>query len=285
MLKLIGILLGAVVLELMWSGSAFAWGPGIHTVTALSSLEGAEQILPAIGRIITAYPLQYLYGCLSADFFIGKSQRKKEAHPHNWEGGFKLLGEAGNDPEAAYAYGFLSHLAADVLAHNFFVPNLINSYYAKRRMGHLYWEIKADYLVGPVYTRVARDVLSMDHLVCDDLLRQVVGKRRKGLGTKKRIYTQTVKISDYLYEAHPILFAGKAVPPRAFHEYLAVMVNLSCRLVKDFLTHPHSSPCLFQDPLGKENLRIARGNRFLPRMLRIHRPVRSFNVDQDILDL
>jgi hypothetical protein len=285
LLKFIFFILVAGIVEFIFSDKALAWGPGIHTVTALSSLEGIEQILPAIARVISAYPLQYLYGCLSADFFIGKTQRKNEAHPHNWEGGFRLLGEAGNDREAAYAYGFLSHLAADVLAHNFFVPNLINSYYAKRRMGHLYWEIKADYLVGPIYTRIAKDVLNMEHLVCDDLLKQVMGKKRKGLRTKKRIYTQTVRISDYLYATHPILFAGKPVPPQAFHEYLAVMVNLSCRLVKDFLTHPHSSPCLFQDTLGKENLRLAKGNRFLPRMFRIHRPAPRFIVDQDILDL
>ena len=119
--------------------------------------------MPYIARVITAYPAEYLYGCLAADFFIGKSKRKKASHPHNWEGGFMLLAKAREENEASYAYGFLSHLAADVVAHNIFIPNLMVGCSPWRRKGHLYWEMKADYAAGPVYVKIARDILSMDH--------------------------------------------------------------------------------------------------------------------------
>lgn len=285
MVKSIFVLLLLVIIDLLSAERALAWGPGVHMVTALSSFGAISQILPSVASIISAYPLEYMYGCLSADFFIGKSKKKKASHPHNWEGGFRFLGEVVDDQEAAYAYGFLSHLASDVVAHNYFVPNLINTSNFKKRRGHFYWEIKADYLVGPSYTRMAREILRMDHLICDDLLNQLSGKRRNGIRAKKQIYTQTVRFSNYLYEAHPILFNGKVIRPRVFQEYVAVMVNLSCRLVTDFLTHPSTSPCLLHDPLGKQNLRLARGKRMIPRLFQARRSVRSFSVDQEILNL
>ena len=103
---------------------------------------------------------------------------KKSGRAHSWKGGFRFLNEAVDDQEMAYAYGFLSHLAADVVAHNFFVPNLTNEYRALRKKSHLYWEIRADYLVGQEYTKIARDVLAMDHRACDNLLKAISGKRR-----------------------------------------------------------------------------------------------------------
>ncbi|MBW2343326.1 MAG: hypothetical protein JRF53_04830 [Deltaproteobacteria bacterium] len=73
-----------VTIQLLWAEGALAWGPAIHTVTALSALDGAGAILPSIAGIITSFPLQYMYGCLAADFFIGKGKNRRAGHPHNW---------------------------------------------------------------------------------------------------------------------------------------------------------------------------------------------------------
>ena len=273
------------VAQLLWSKSALAWGPGVHTVTALSVLDEIELVLPAIGRIITSFPLQYLYGCLSADFFIGKTKRTDAQHLHNWKGGFTLISRAHGDREAAYAYGFLSHLAADVIAHNFFIPNLIESYPIRSRIGHLYWETKADYFVGPEYIKTAREVLAMEHRGCDGLLKLSVGKGKNGLKAKKRVFTQSVKLSDYVCATHPMLFEGKVIRWQVFHEYLLFMLDLSCQLVKDFLKHPESSVCLLYDPMGKQRLHLAKRKRFSISPLRRRRPIQRFTVDQKLLEL
>jgi len=276
----------SVTVQLLWAEGALAWGPAIHTVTALSALDGVGAILPSIAGIITSFPLQYMYGCLAADFFIGKGKNRRAGHPHNWKGGFRFLSEAGDDREAAFAYGFLSHLAADVVAHNFFVPNLINSYPVWTRKGHLYWEVKADYLVGPDYIKIARDVLSMDHKGCDELLNLIAGKRRNGIKAKKRIFTQSVKFSDYLYSTHSVLFGGKVVRWQEFQEYLVLMVGLSCRLVRDFLSNPDSCPCLSYDPMGKQNLRLVRRRkRIFAGSLSTQWRSRRFTLDKELLKL
>ena len=285
-LKLIMLLGISFTVQLLCAEAALAWGPAIHTVTALSALDGVGMILPSVSGIITSFPLEYMYGSLAADFFIGKGKTGKAGHPHNWEGGFKFLNEAGDDREAAFAYGFLSHLAADIVAHNFFVPNLINSYPAWTRKGHLYWEVKADYLVGPNYIKIARDILSMDHKGCDELLSLIAGKRRNGIKAKKRIFKQSVKYSDYIYTTHSVFFGGKVVRWQEFQEYLALMVGLSCRLVKDFLSNPGSCPCLSYDPMGRQNLRLVRRRkRIFTRSFRTRRPSRRFTLDKELLKL
>ena len=274
-----------LVVQFLHPESAFAWGPGVHTAIALGSLDAATQLLPAIGRTITAFPIEYLYGSLSADFFIGKGKKKRSGAPHNWEGGFKFLGDAGDDRENAYALGFLSHLAADVIAHNYFIPNLVSAYPGKGKMGHLFWEIRSDYLIGAGYTSIANGVLNMDHQVCDDLLQLLDGKKRTRLKSKKRFFTQTVKFSDYLYTTRNLFFETRAVRGRVFHEYLAMMVDLSRRLVYDFLKYPESSPCLLYDPMGAKNLLIAKGKRSFPRPFRTVAAAPQFGVDEKLLYL
>ena len=284
-LKLIILLCISAIAQLVFVESVLAWGPAVHTVTALRALNDACLLLPSIARIITSFPIQYLYGCLSADFFIGKTKRTKARHLHNWEGGLTLLSMASDDRESAYAYGFLSHLAADVVAHNIFIPNLIKSFPMRRQMGHLFWEIKADYLVGPGYIKTARDVLSMDHRRCDALLTLIAGKGKNGLKAKKHVFTQSVKVSDYFYATHHMLFEGKLVRWQVFHKYLTYMLELSCYLVEDLLKNSESSTCLLYDPMGRQNLRLAKKSRSFMRPYKNRRPIKRFTIRQEPLEL
>ena len=269
--------------QLIWAEGAWAWGPGIHTVIACGVIEEAGQILPSIARIIQSFPLEYLYGSLAADFFVGKGLKNKKGHSHNWETGFAFLGEAKDDQEAAYAYGFLSHLTADVVAHNYFVPNLIHQASTWKRIGHLYWEARADYFVEPVYIKIARSVLKIEQLDCDKLLKLAVGKRLNTLKVRRRIFTQSVSLSDFFCTSHPVFFFVKNSRYQISDEYQAFMINISYRLVKDFLTHPDLSPCLLFDPIGSRNLRLAGRNRIVSKLFNIPRKILEFNVDKELL--
>jgi len=285
LIKLILSFFLVVLAQLLWAKNALAWGPGVHTVIALNVLDDVRLILPSIAGIISAFPLEYLYGCLAADFFVGKSKMKKTRHAHNWKGGFRLLNEARTDRETAYAYGFLSHLAADVIAHNFFVPKMIGQYRALRKKSHLYWEIRADYLVGQEYTKIAKDVLNMDHRGCDDLLKVISGKRKRGLQARKMIYKQSVKISDRAYATHHLFFPERVVGRHNFNENAAFMVGLSSRVVEGFLRYPDTSPCLSHDPIGIQNLGLAKRSRSFTRWFNAHRSDRSFSEGPNLPEL
>lgn len=272
------------IIQLVFAETALAWGPGVHTMIGLNLLDDVRMILPSIAGIITSFPLEFLYGCLAADFFVGKSKFKKIGHAHTWQGGIRFLREANNDQEASYAYGFLSHLAADVVAHNFFVPNLISEYRVGRKKSHLYWEIRADYLVGPEYIKIAKHVLGMDHRGCDDLLKAIAGKKKNGLKARKLIFTQSVKISDRVYTTRHMVFPYKAAGRHAFNENVAFMVGLSSRVVEGYLKHPETSPCLSHDPIGIRILGRAKRNRPLARLFTARRSVRPFTEERKLLE-
>jgi len=275
-----------LIYHLLKVDNVLAWGPAIHTVLGFRILTETDQILPAIAIILRSFPLEYLYGSLAADFFIGKGAKNKKGHPHNWETGFKMLAEAKDHREAAYACGFLSHLAADVVAHNYFIPNLILTASSSKRMGHLYWETMADHVVNPDYIRTARDLLSMDHLSCDHLLRAAAGKRSRAIKARRQLFTQSVKFSDFLCQSQQKLNVVMGIRYRISTEYLAKMINLSFSVVKDFLKHPESSPCLEHDPIGSRNLRKAGRGAILLKLFNVpRRPVARFKVDKGLLNI
>jgi hypothetical protein len=283
--RIIGFFVFCLIGQLAVPDGAYAWGPGVHTWIAYKILADLEFVLPLIADTVRNFPLEYLYGSLSADFFVGKGYKPKNGHSHNWETGFKLIEEAKDDREAAYAYGFVSHLAADVVAHNYYVPNLVHHLSKWKRMGHLYWEAKADYHVGPLYTGIARDVLAMSHLGCDDLLKSAVGRGRNGLKTKRKIFTQTVKFTDYICASPPMAVVNKNSRYQVSPQYLDFMTHLSYRLVKNILIHPYSSPCLDHDPVGSRNLQLAGQHAILSRLFDLPRPHYQFAVDQELLEI
>lgn len=276
--------LGTVVqwLQADW---ALAWGPGVHTLTALHLMGHLKEILPAVAGAITAYPFEYLYGCMAADFFIGKGKKKADDHPHHWEGGFQFLGEARDDQERSYAYGFLSHLAADVAAHHIFIPKMLSIFPPGNRMGHLYWELKADYWIGTDYTQLANRVLKMDHQNCDAILGFIGGKSRGRMSANKLLYTQSVKFTGFVNANREAIWGMRTPRWPLFEQYLALTLDLSCRLVEDILTHPDSSSCLHYDPMGKAPIELA-CRKWLSRRLRrsAARP-EPFIVDPDLLKL
>lgn len=274
-------------LDLMFSSAAWAWGPAVHTAIACHILENTTLFLANVGTVIRTYPLEFLYGSLSADFFVGKGQKPKTGHSHNWETGHRCLAESADEREASYAYGFLSHLAADVVAHNYFVPNLIHQASTWKRMGHLYWEARVDLHLGPLYTRIAKEVLTMKHLGCDQMLRSAVGKPRQGIKTRRRIYTQSVRFADYLNGFQPPALFQNGSHCRISPDYISFTVGLSYRLVRDLLKNPRKSLCLSFDPIGARNLLIAGRYRFLNRVYHAIRPQRGplFQVDEKLLEL
>lgn len=284
-LKILVSFFAVSFIQLVWTNGAWAWGPGIHTAIACTMLNDLSSILPSIASTIQSFPLEYIYGNMAADFFLGKGQKKRNGHSHNWATGLNMLNEARDEKEAAYTYGFLSHLAADIVAHNYFVPDLIHRLSAWKKMGHVYSEALADRSMGPFYMRMARDVLSTERLGCDRLLRSAVTRNRRGLRAKKHIFTQTVKISDYLYYLPQIPSLNKKSRYRISQDYLKVMTELSCRLVKHILSYPYTSPCLAYDPIGSRNISLASQNGVISKLFSNNNPQYRFPVDQELLEL
>lgn len=159
-------LAGPLLILLGLPDTALAWGPGFHMVTGNWLIQNLSMLSPEFAAAIAAHPGLFLQGCLSADIFIGKGCVAKEGHSHNWKSGLLLLDKAHTKAKLAYALGYLSHLAADTVAHNVFIPGnfqwaysleaargsddsrIINPAKAgglgRGKMAHVFLEMKAD---------------------------------------------------------------------------------------------------------------------------------------------
>jgi hypothetical protein len=108
----------------LYSGDALAWGLCTHVYFAQLLLWAVPLTDPCFRRAVSAYPRLVLAGaCLPDLSLAGRHMGAAELDDtHDWECVHRQLGLAGSDEERALAVGFASHLLADVIAHNHFVP-------------------------------------------------------------------------------------------------------------------------------------------------------------------
>lgn len=134
----------ALFLILGFPGQALAFGPATHIDLGLSVLRYAAILPPLMRKLLKSHPDAFLYGGFAADQVVGKNMAQQIHHCHNWNVGFRMLDAAPNERIKALCWGFLSHLAADVIAHNYYVPMKVLASYRSRMTRHVYWEVRYD---------------------------------------------------------------------------------------------------------------------------------------------
>jgi len=143
--------------------SAFAWGPASHVYFASQALDTLAALGIPLAEVLVRFRTSFLFGSVAADMTIGKSFAHEETHCHNWSVAFGLLDAAEDDPQRAFMWGYLCHLAADTVAHNYFVPHHLVAHADKRAMAHAYWEIRADALIPEPYWQRLAEIRAGDH--------------------------------------------------------------------------------------------------------------------------
>lgn len=175
-----------------------AWGPATHLHVGIEVLGSLDLFPGPLARLLSGQALEFLYGCLAADIPVGKSYAPSDRHPHSWRVGRELYERTGGDPALqAFAVGYLSHLAADVGAHERFVPRMLLLTSSTRSLGHSYWEHRMDASVAPEKAAMARSlVLDHDHVALDDHLDEVLDRLIFSFDTNRRIFRGMVRIAD-----------------------------------------------------------------------------------------
>ncbi len=153
------VLLIAIAGVLLFSADALAWGPATHVKLA-SDLLGQLQLLPAaVAALLAANRKSYIFGNVAADVVVAKRLSRVRQFCHHWQTGFAILDDARSDSGRAFALGYLSHLAADTVAHCKFLPRQMTVTRTTMSFGHLYWELRADTTIGPYYRRMLREIM------------------------------------------------------------------------------------------------------------------------------
>jgi len=142
---------------------ALAWGPATHIELAGSILERLSIMPAAIAAILARNGIAYIYGNIAADIVFAKRWSRVKQSCHHWSTGFGLLENAEDDRAAAFAYGYLSHLAADTVAHGKFVPRQIAVCDSTVNFGHFYWELRADAMQSESTWALLEQIIAGDH--------------------------------------------------------------------------------------------------------------------------
>jgi hypothetical protein len=143
----------------MAPGKLFAWGPATHVKLASDLLETLQLLPVAVAAILARYRKDYLFGNIAADMVMAKRLSRVKQACHHWCTGWAFLDDARTERSQAFALGYLSHLAADTVAHNKFIPRQVTLTRSTMTFGHLYWELRADRTIGPYYWDQLRVVL------------------------------------------------------------------------------------------------------------------------------
>src|SRR5687767_7346967 len=153
--------------------------------------------LPAgIAQVIAAFPYDFLYGSIAADTSIAKKYAAAGRHCHSWRVGLEIYEQARAEPMRAFGLGYLAHLAADTVAHNFFVPHQLAITSTTAVLGHSYWESRVDTHVGERFTRRAREIILLDHTASDGHLDRILSPTIFSTPTNRRIFRGMVYVTD-----------------------------------------------------------------------------------------
>ncbi len=249
---------GVFLAVLLFPASAWAWGPGAHLSFSLEILDSLSSFAPLLRDLLRAFPYDFLYGNISADIIVGRRYAEYKHHCHNWTVGLQVLDRAGNRAQRAFAYGYLGHLAADTIAHNYFVPYQMLAAFPNRVLRHNYWEMRFDSLVaGRVWETVKRMngyIDKGDDVLLEKTLKRVVFSFK----TNRRIFSSILLIQRMRRWRGMIRAHSSASKWKLTQEDFRKYSRRSCEAMSSVLRESSHSRYFRLDPTGWGALSTAR---------------------------
>ena len=275
------VLFTALFIIVIFPTTGFCWGPMSHIDLATEVLNFSQLLAPQVMELIRSYPYDFLYGNIGADIVIGKNFTKYEYHCHNWLVGNQVFESAKNEHQRAFAYGYISHLASDVIAHNYFVPNMIITMYRKKMFLHSYWEIRFDRLVNDKAVKTIERTLKLRHKDDNDLLKHTLEKTLFSFSTNKNIFNSVMQVNKRKLLRN--LFKGLTSEKKWLFsiDQFDTYKHYSIDAIFDVLNKGNESVYTQFDPTGIEVIHIA--SQVRKELNRLHRKKKLSEHDmQDI---
>jgi len=189
--------IAAVLLLFLIPDPAWAWGPATHVYLSTEILRSLHLLGAPTAALLAAHPEKFVYGSMAPDISLAKKYAEVGRHSHYWHVAWEIWEEAkGRPPLRAAALGYLSHLAADVVAHTSFVPRMLLVTSSTRSVGHSYWEHRMDAGLDADYMATARHlVTNEEHREADRLFSEVKSRTLFSFETNRQIFEGLVQLS------------------------------------------------------------------------------------------
>jgi hypothetical protein len=176
--------------------AAWAWTPGTHIFLGEAVLRHLALLPAGVAALLRQYPYDFLYGSIAADTSMAKKYAAAGRHCHAWHIGLEIRDTARSDSLRAFGLGYLAHLAADVVAHNHFVPRQLAGTASTAAIGHSYWESRFETLLPAGVAHRAREVILLDHDRADEHLDRILSPTLFSTGTNRRLFRGMVRAAD-----------------------------------------------------------------------------------------
>lgn len=237
---------------------AWAWTPGTHVFLGDALLRSLHLLPPAVAELLQAFPYDFLYGSIAADSSIAKKYAAAGRHCHSWPVGFEILERARDEPLRAFSLGYLAHLAADVIAHNYFVPRQLAITSTTSAIGHSYWENRIETHLGEGSARRARELILLDHTRSDTHLDRILSPTIFSTPTNRRIFRGMVRVTDMESWQRIFQLASEHSRWDLREPEIETYLSRSFDYIVDLLHRMHASEPLAFDPSGDLRLRLAK---------------------------
>lgn len=242
-------------------GEALAWGPATHIHLGSEVLKNLTLLAPSLQRLLSRHPSDYLYGCIGADIIFGKKFTPYSSHCHNWKVGMEVLAKAETDPQISFAYGYLSHLAHDIVAHNYYIPTQLVASFQTRTLRHGYWETRFDTHTGKEVWDILRGLAKGDHRSNDDLLERVLENNILPFNVNKQIFASWLLLHrvEHLKSMVSTITSMSKWP--LSKDDVEECRTLSLDITIELLTKKDEALCLRVDPTGRKSISLAKDMR------------------------
>src|SRR5436190_7364159 len=248
----------AVLLIAATPAPAYAWTPGTHIFLGEAVMRSLALLPQAIADLIGGFPYDFLYGSIAADTSIAKKYAAAGRHSHSWNVGLEIYGEAGAERMRAFGLGYLAHLAADTVAHNYFVPHQLAITSTTTALGHSYWESRFDTHIGERYSRRAREVILLDHSASDEHLDRILSPTIFSTPTNRRIFRGMVYVADTESWQRVFHLVSEKSRWDLQQKDVALYMSRSYDYIVDLLNRFDAAEPFALDPAGTRALREAK---------------------------
>jgi hypothetical protein len=176
--------------------------------------------------------------------------------------GQETFEHAPSDALRAFGLGYLSHLAADTIAHNYFVPRQLLLTTSTRSMGHSYWESRAETQLGERWTRKAREIIQLDQTAADRHLERIVSPTLFSVRTNRRIFRGMVHLAHSKSFQRAMLAARERsrwlLNEQDVERHLRIAYDLTIEMLGSAEAGAEGAKVRALDPNGAQALRAAK---------------------------